>query len=453
MSGSIKNELQISVAGIRGIYPDYLTSEIVFNFGVVFGSYVKTKKVLVCCDTRPSSKSLRDSAITGLLCTGKDVVDIGIAPTPEMGYIIERLEKDNATGIVITASHNPQEYNGIKFFSEKGTFINASEMEKLLDIYYKKAFTISKEPGYLYLTQYTDRYFDGIYRTVDTERIKKRNFKVVVDVCQGVGAFRTEKFLRGMGCEVIMINKEPSGIFAHNPEPLPENLKTLSELTVKEKADIGFAQDPDGDRLAFVCENGHIPGEELVVVLAVRDVLEYHKKGEVVVNLSTTSLVDDIVRTTGVSLHRTRIGEINVVEKMKETGAVIGGEGNGGVIFPDVHYGRDSFVGMALILEYLSYREKNISTIINEMPKYFMLKKKINISDKKKSVEILEKVKKELSGKETLNLEDGIKIIRNNGWIHIRPSGTEPVIRLYVEAKSRDIAEKYLSEFISMVGQ
>ncbi|MDD3725865.1 MAG: phosphoglucosamine mutase [Candidatus Ratteibacteria bacterium] len=447
----IKNELHISVAGIRGIYPEFLTSEIVFNFGVVFGSYIKTKKIFVCCDTRTSSLSLKDSIITGLLCTGKDVVDLGIAPTPEMGYIIEKVETGNAAGAVITGSHNPQEYNGIKFFSERGTFLNATEMQKLLDIYYKRSFTVSKEPGYLYSGKYTERYFNGIFRTVDVERIKKRKFKVVVDVCQGVGAVRTENFLKEMGCEVIVINKEPHGIFSHNPEPLSENLTALSETVIREKANIGFAQDTDCDRLSFTCENGHIPGEELVVALTTRDILEYHKKGDIVVNLSTTSLIEDIAKNAGVYVYRTKIGEINVVEKMKELGAVIGGEGNGGVIFPDVHYGRDSFIGMALILEYMAYREREISEIIEEMPVYVLLKRKVEVSDKRMAAEIVEKIKKAASEKEQMNLEDGIKIIRQDGWVHIRPSGTEPIVRIYVEGKSKEIAEKYLSEFISLI--
>lgn len=450
MSNRIKNELQISVAGIRGIYPDFLTSEIVFNFGVVFGSYIKAKKVLVCCDTRRSGKSLKDSVITGLLCTGKDVVDLGIAPTPEMGYIIEKIENE-AGGIVITASHNPDNYNGIKFFSEKGIFLNSDEMQKLLDIYYRKAFTVAKEPGNLYSGEYTERYFNDIYSRVNVDKIKKRKFKVVVDVCQGVGALRTEEFLEGLGCEVTVLNREPLGIFAHNPEPLPENLASLSEAVVTKSADIGFAQDPDCDRLSFVCENGYIPGEELVVVLAARDILEYHRKGNIVVNLSTTTLIEDIGREAGVSVYRTKIGEINVVEKMKEINAVIGGEGNGGIIFPDVHYGRDSFVGMALILEYLAYREKTISEVIKEMPGYFILKKKIEIEDKFKAEKIIEKVKQLISGKELVNLEDGVKIIRKDGWIHIRPSGTEPVIRIYVEGKTKTIAEEYLSEFIHLI--
>jgi phosphomannomutase len=445
----MKNKLQISVSGIRGIYPEFLTSDVVFTFGVVFGSYVKTKRVFVCRDTRASGDSLKGSMITGLLCTGKDVVDLGVTPTPEIGYIIEKIEP--SSGAVITASHNPQDYNGIKFFSDKGVILNAEEGRKLLDIYHKRSLTVAKNPGFVSFEDYTEQYFNGIYHTIDLERIRKRRFRVVVDVCQGVGALLSKKFLEGMGCDVTVINAEPAGIFSHNPEPLPENLKDLSRRVVEERADIGFAQDPDCDRLAFVCENGRIPGEELTLVLSMKNVLERDTdKRPVVVNLSTTALVEEIAEDFGVHVYRTKIGEVNVVEKMKEVGAAIGGEGNGGVIFPAVHYGRDSFVGMSLILEHLAKKGKTLSEITKQMPEYFMLKKKIRISEEQKNT-ILEDIKRRYSAEEEVNLEDGVKIIRKEGWIHIRPSGTEPLIRFYVEGKNREIAERYLSEFTALL--
>ncbi len=443
----MENRLQVSVSGIRGIYPETLTSDVVFTFGVAFGSYVKTKRVFVCRDTRVSGDSLKNSMITGLLCTGKDVVDLGIAPTPEIGYIIEKIEP--SSGVVITASHNPQDYNGIKFFSDKGAVLNADEGKKLLDVYHKRFFIVSKTPGFISSADYTEQYFNAIYRTVDLERIRKRRFRVVVDVCQGVGSFFTERFLKEMGCDVIVMNKEPAGFFSHNPEPVPENLKDLAGKVVEEKADAGFAQDPDCDRLAFVCENGMIPGEELTLVLSIKNILEREGSNKpIVVNLSTTALVEEIAKGFGIDVCRTKIGEINVIEKMRENGSIIGGEGNGGVIFPAVHYGRDSFVGMALILEYLARTGKKVSELIGQMPKYFILKRKIRISEEQKNI-MLEDIKRRYSAEENVNLEDGVKIIRKNGWIHIRPSGTEPVIRLYVEGKNREIAERYLSEFTS----
>jgi phosphomannomutase len=446
----MKDKLQISVSGIRGIYPESLTSDVVFTFGVVFGSYVKTKKVFVSRDTRVSGDSLKNSMITGLLCTGKDVVDLGITPTPEMGYIIEKIEP--SSGVVITASHNPQEYNGIKFFSDKGVVLNAEEGKKLLDIYHKKSFTVVKNPGFVSSEDYTEQYFNSIYGTIDIERIRKKKFKVVVDVCQGVGALLSRRFLEGMGCEVAVINAEPQGIFSHNPEPLPENLKELSLKVVEEKADIGFAQDPDCDRLAFVCEDGTIPGEELTLVLGIKNILEKSTgKRPVVVNLSTTALVEEVTRRFSVDVYRTKIGEINVVEKMKEVGAVIGGEGNGGVIFPAVHYGRDSFVGMALILEYLAMTGKKVSDETEGLPEFFMFKKKVRISPEQKDY-LMEELKiKYSSTEENVSLEDGMKILRKDGWIHIRASGTEPIIRLYVEGKNREMAERYLAEFAALL--
>ncbi len=441
----MENKLQISVSGIRGIYPQSLTSDVVFTFGVVFGSYVNTKKVFVCRDTRASGDSLKNSMITGLLCTGRDVVDLGIAPTPEVGYIIEKIEP--ASGIVITASHNPQEYNGIKFFSDRGTFLNDIEGKRLLEIYRKKSFNVAKEPGSLSLKDYTESYFEGIYRAADVESIKRRKFRVVVDVCQGVGAFFSRRFLEGMGCDVIAINTEPPGVFSHCPEPLPENLGELSRAVTAEKADIGFAQDPDCDRLATVAEDGSIPGEEMTVALAVKNILE-KKRGPVVVNLSTTSLVDEIAQEFGAEVFRSRIGEVNVVEKMKENSAVVGGEGNGGVIFPDIHYGRDSFVGMSLILEYLARTGERFSEVAGKLPKFFMLKKKISVPEERKNRAMEELKLKCAKTSEKVNLEDGIKIIRPDGWIHIRPSGTEPVTRIYVEARSRETAERYMSEFM-----
>jgi phosphomannomutase len=440
----MEDKLQISVSGIRGVYPVSITSDVVFTFGVVFGSYAGTKKIFVCRDTRVSGDSLKNSMITGLLCTGKDVVDLGIAPTPEIGYIIEKLE--SSSGAVITASHNPQEYNGIKFFSDKGTFLNSSEGKKLLEIYHGKSFKIAKTPGFLSPADYTEKYFQGIYDAVDVEKIRKRKFRVVVDVCQGVGALLSKRFLENLGCEAIVINEGPPGIFSHPPEPLPENLAELSGRVPAENADIGFVQDPDCDRLSMVNEDGSIPGEEVTVALAIKSILE-KKKGPVAVNLSTTARIEEIAGEYGVDVYRSMVGEVNVVEKMKETGAVAGGEGNGGIILPDVHYGRDSFVGMALLLERLAKTGEKASEAAGGLPEYFMLKKKISVPEERKN-KGMEEIKAGCSATgEKVNLEDGIKIIRNDGWIHVRPSGTEPVMRIYAEAKTMDIADRYLSEF------
>ncbi|MGB9677404.1 MAG: phosphoglucosamine mutase, partial [Candidatus Ratteibacteria bacterium] len=288
------------------------------------------------------------------------------------------------------------------------------------------------------------RYYEEIYKNIIAEEVRGNNFKVVVDVCQGVGALYTKKFLEGLNCKVEIINEKPYGIFSHDPEPKKETLKQLSEYIKKKKADIGFAQDPDGDRLAIVDEKGNIIGEEMVLAICVKNILEKFKTS-IVVNLSTSMIIDKIAEKFGVKVYRTKIGEVNVVEKMKKVKSIIGGEGNGGVIYSHVHYGRDSFVGMSLILEYMAKKGKKISEIISELPSYYMKKEKYKV-DIPKMKKIMEKIKRRYQ-KEKIDFTDGVKIIRENGWIHIRPSGTEPVLRLIVESIDKKILNEYLEEF------
>jgi len=442
-----ENKLKISVAGIRGIYPDVLSPEFAFQSGLAFGTYLKEKKVFVGRDTRVSGEVLKSSLISGLLASGKDVIDLGIVPTPTVGFLIEKIEK--AGGVIITASHNPLPYNGIKFFSSKGCFLNEKEGKCFLNILKRENFKIFKEPGNLfYMHDGVEKHFSSIYKKIDIEKIKKRKFKIVVDCCQGVGAIFSEKFLKNLGCKVILINSKPLGKFSHNPEPLPENLIQLCKSVIEEKADIGFAQDPDGDRLAVVSEEGKPIGEELTIVLAIEQVLS-KKISPVVVNLSTTSLVEEISKKFNACVYRTKIGEINVVEKMKKVKSVIGGEGNGGVIWKESHYGRDSYVGMALILELLASKNIPISEIIKEYPDFYMEKKKLYFSEKEK-VEIFNKIKKYYKN-EKIDYTDGMKIIKDKGWIHIRFSGTEPLLRLFVEGKSKEISKLYMKEILSVI--
>lgn len=438
----MNDELKISVSGIRGKYPDSINPEIVYKFGLAYGKFLKEKKVYVGRDTRLSGEVLLYSLISSLLITGKDVFLTGISPTPLIEFIVEKDRK--AGGVIITASHNPSQYNGIKFLSSKGTFLNERENKKLMEIYKNEKFEIKEEPGKVFTCDKTTEFFEEIYKNVNKKEIEKSKFKVVIDVCQGVGALFTKSFLEGLGCDVKILNEKPYGVFSHDPEPKRETLKQLSFNVKKFMADIGFAQDPDGDRLAMVDEKGQIIGEEMVLALSVTNILE-KKKGPVVVNLSTSSIIDDIAGKFNAKVYRTKIGEVNVVEKMKRVKSVIGGEGNGGVIFPSVHYGRDSFVGMALILEYMATKGKKISEILKDFPEYFMVKKKIPISSKKIPV-LMEKLK-ETYRKERLNLLDGVKIIRKDGWIHIRASGTEPVLRLIIETKDREKLRLYLEEF------
>ncbi|HOK56500.1 MAG TPA: phosphoglucosamine mutase [bacterium] len=436
-------KLKISVAGIRGIYPSELTPEIAYKFGLAYGFYLKEKNIYIGTDTRISSEVLKYALISSLLAKGKNVIDLGIMPTPIIEFAVEKNKR--AGGVIVTASHNPFQYNGIKFLSTKGTFLNERENRKLLEIYKKTEISLSKKPGRIKTeTQIEDIYFQEIYNNVDIEKIKEKKLKIIVDVCQGVGAIFTKKFLENMNCTVEIINEKPYGIFVHDPEPKKETLKQLSKIVKEKNANIGFAQDPDGDRLAIVDEKGNIIGEEMVLAICVKNILE-KIKSPVVVNLSTSMVIDEIAEKFGVKVYRTKIGEVNVVEKMKKIKSLVGGEGNGGVIYSSVHYGRDSFVGMALILDYISRKEKKISEVVSEFPEYFMVKEKYKI-EPHKIKEILKKIKNKYS-KEKIDYLDGVKIVRKDGWIHIRPSGTEPILRLIIESKDRKILNEYLEEF------
>lgn len=441
--------LKISVSGIRGVYPSSLNPEVVYNFGLAYGNYLKENTVYVGRDTRISGETLKYAIISSLIATGKNIIDLDIAPTPFVEFFVEKDKK--AGGIIITASHNPFEYNGIKFLSPKGTFLNEKEGEKLLEIYKERKFVLSEIPGEVkFKIGLKDKYFEEIYKRVDILKIKGNNFKIIVDVCQGVGSLYTKEFLEGLNCKVEILNEKPLGIFSHDPEPNKKTLKQLSQYIKEKKADIGFAQDPDGDRLAIVDGKGNIIGEEMVLAICIKNVLEKIKT-PIVVNLSTSMVIDFIAKNFGVNVYRTKIGEVNVVEKMKKVKSLIGGEGNGGIIYAPVHYGRDSFVGMALILEYLAKEGKSLSEILSEFPQFFMKKEKYKV-EFSKIKKIMEKIKKKYKN-EKINLIDGIKIIRNDGWIHIRPSGTEPVLRLVVESRDEKILNKYLEEFESFIFQ
>ncbi|MCM8772842.1 MAG: phosphoglucosamine mutase [Candidatus Omnitrophica bacterium] len=440
-------ELKISVAGIRGIYPEVLRPDLVQKFAFAYGNFIKEKKIYVGRDTRISGNVLKLTVIASLLACGKNVVDLDIAPTPLVEYVVEKNKKSG--GIVITASHNPFQYNGIKFLSKRGTFLNEKEGQQLIEIYNKGNFLFSKRTGDILIEEnIVEKYFEEIYKNVDNENIKKSNFKIAVDVCQGVGALYTKRFLEKFNCKVEILNEKPYGFFSHDPEPKKETLKQLSQYIKEKNVDIGFAQDPDGDRLAIVDEKGNIIGEELVLAICLDNILEKIKT-PVVVNVSTSMIIDYIANKHGVKVYKTKIGEVNVVEKMRKVNSLIGGEGNGGVIYAPVHYGRDSFVGMALILEYMAKKEKKISEILSDFPIYYTKKEKFEIDSKKINI-IMKKLKLKYK-KEKIDFTDGMKIIRKNGWIHIRPSGTEPVLRLVVESTNEKILNEYFEEFNSFI--
>jgi len=431
----MNSELISTISGIRGIVGKTLTPEIALNAGKAFGLYVRGKKVIVGGDSRSSHMMLKSALIAGLVSSGCKVVDIGICPTPtiEMTIISERAYG----GVGITASHNPIQWNGLKFFNSRGEFLTQRQYERF------KAFLDAKDipcrtwNGLGSVTGDFSRieyHVDAVcaLKLLKLSSVKSRRFKVLIDAVNGGGSIAGPMLLEKLGCHVIRLNCTPDGHFPHPPEPVPANLEMLCEAVAKKQADIGFALDPDADRLAIVSEKGKPIGEEYTLALAAEYVLS-KRPGPMVINLSTSNLNRDICDRHKCRLYHSRVGEANVVEMMHKRKAVIGGEGNGGVILPDLHYGRDSLVGMALILQLMAQTGKPISELADNLGRYVIVKSKGNIN---KDFDVkLNRLQKKLS-EHKITTVDGVRVDFNNGWVHIRKSNTEPVYRLIAEAST-----------------
>lgn len=432
--------LKVSVSGVRGIVGKSLTPRVALEFGLAFGTFIKGTKVAIGRDTRTTGILLRNAVVCGLESCGCEVIDFGICPTPTVLLTARKLKCD---AIVITASHNPAEWNGLKFVKKDGTFLNKMEMKSLFNIYKNRVFNVPIE------CEETDRvarfdkaidfHIDTVIRNIDRHLIRRRAFRVACDFCNGTGAVITKKFLKKLGCRVYTINDKPDGRFAHDPEPVAENLSSLSKLVKRKRADFGLAQDPDADRLSLCDEKGNIIGEENTLSLAVKAIL-IRKKGRVVVNISTSKAIDKITEELGAELFRTPVGEINVVERMREVDAVIGGEGNGGIIYPKINLCRDSLVGSGIIMEYLARTKTTLSNLVSQIHQYKMVKGKFHCPTyKMKSV--IRRLKTQFRDKELI-LRDGIKILWPEGWVHVRASNTEPIVRIIAEAKTTVEARK-----------
>lgn len=411
------------------------------------------KKVIVGRDGRISGSIVSNLAIQTLLSLGIDVIDLDYSTTPtvEMAVMLEKA----GGGIIFTASHNPKEWNALKFLNEKGEFISAADGQAILDIgaSNKMEFVGVDQLGKLSSNQdYIATHIQHILALdlIDQSAIKARKFKVVADVINSTGAVALPPLFEALGCEFTLINKELTGEFAHNPEPLPKHLDQLSAAVKAEGADLGIAVDPDVDRLAFVCEDGSVFGEEYTLV-AIADYVLSKKPGNTVSNLSSTRALSDVTKNHGGQYFASAVGEVNVVNKMKAENAVIGGEGNGGVILPELHYGRDALVGIALMLNHLINQNKTMSALKSGYPSYDIIKNKIEI---KEGVEVKEMIStlKTAFKDERLNEEDGLKIDFKEGWVHLRESNTEPIIRVYAEASDADTAANLIGKVNSVLG-
>ncbi len=452
-----------SISGIRGTIGgkagDALTPIDIVKFTAAFATMLKQKihghkaKFVVGRDARISGEMVEQLVVATLTGMGVDVINAGLSTTPTVEIAVTETGADG--GIILTASHNPKQWNALKLLNEKGEFISAAEGERVLQIAESENIDFAEVDELGIITTddtLIDLHIEKILqlKLVDKELISKVGFKVAVDAVNSTGGIAIPKLLKALGVEeVIELYCEPNGHFPHNPEPLPENLTEISKVVVKEKAAIGFVVDPDVDRLAIVMENGEMFGEEYTLV-AIADYILENKSGNTDSNLSSTKALRDITEKAGGEYFASAVGEVNVVEKMKSVNAVIGGEGNGGVIYPESHYGRDALVGIALFLTLLAKRNLKTSELRKTYPDYFISKNKAELSTETDIPALMEKVKAHYQAFPVLTI-DGVKIEFPDGWVHLRPSNTEPILRIYAESTSMEQADKYAKEVIELV--
>jgi len=437
---------KLTVSGFRGIWGKDLNEQIAFEYALAFAKLIKkngAKKILVGRDARKTGPQMLGATKSALEKEGLEMEYAGIIPTPSILLLVKKLFYDG--GIIVTASHNPKEYNGFKFVANDGLFIEQEEINELERIredlnkngnkYLKNVDLESLELNNRN-EEFRKMHIDEILKNVDVGLIKSKKFKVALDPINGAGSIITQELLTDLGCSVYAINTEQNGEFSHEPEPLVKNLGQIGKATIESNSDVGFALDPDADRLVIVNEKGEILSEEYTLAFAVLNVLFTKKEStDIAVNMSTSRMCEDILKNYGKKVFRTKVGELNVVNKMLEINASISGEGNGGVIYPKIDKTRDSLVGIAFVLELLAKENKSVSSVVNSLPRYVMKKEKITFN--KKLDLLYEKLKKEFNDASSVNTLDGIRFDwADFSWIHIRPSNTEPKMWIISEAKN-----------------
>ncbi len=446
--------LMVSISGIRGIVGDGLTPEVIVEYTSAYADFIKQGKVIVGRDARITGDMVSRIVVGTLLAKGLDVVEIGIVPTPTVQFTVKSLEAQG--GIVITASHNPNEWNALKLLNSTGQFMSPEEHETLkrllsTETLYESWQKVGKHFEYF---EAIDKHIEAILKLqlINVDLIKSKKFKVLLDCVNGAGVYSVPKLLDKLGVEYIKLNCETSGIFPRLPEPIPENLTETMQAVKENNVDMGIVVDPDVDRLVLITEKGEPFVEENTITQVVQFILS-KTPGNVAVNLSTTRAVDDVAKEFGCKVFRSPVGEANVVQKMKEVNAVIGGEGSGGVIYPALHYGRDALVGIALTLQHLAEKNITLSELKAKLPEYFITKKKIELQSVEPDEVINNLIFKYRS--HSINTDDGLRIDFDDHWVHLRKSNTEPIIRIIVEAKNKAIAEslaeKYLKEIEELV--
>lgn len=449
-----------SISGIRGTIGgnvgNNLTPVDAVKFASAYGMFLKkanpAKKLKVCIgrDARISGSMIQNLVVNTLIGLGIDIVDLGLSTTPTVEVAVP-LEKADG-GIILTASHNPKQWNALKLLNEKGEFLNGTDGTQILEIAEAEAFDFADIDNLGTITEnsaYMDIHVDEVLNLplVDVEAVKQKKFKIVVDGVNSTGGIIIPKVLEQMGVEVIKLYCEPNGHFPHNPEPLKEHLTDICELVVKEKANFGVVVDPDVDRLAFISNDGEMFGEEYTLV-AIADYILQKTPGNTVSNMSSSRALRDITEKHNGSYQASAVGEVNVVELMKQTNAIIGGEGNGGIIYPEIHYGRDAVVGVALFLTYLANQEKTVAELKAGYPQYFMSKNKIELTPQINVDNVLKTIETKYST-ENITTIDGVKIDFPTQWVHLRKSNTEPIIRIYTEASTQTEADNLAKRFVN----
>jgi phosphomannomutase len=444
----------VSISGIRGIVGVSLTPDVIVNYISGYAEYCGRGTVVIGRDGRCTGESIAKIVASTLVQMGCNVVDIGVCPTPTVALAVE--QEHAAGGIIITASHNPMQWNGLKFLASTGLFLDASENRQFWTIAaqpQRQYVPWDKQGTYRYDPSYIEKHIDAILGlpAVHVDEIRKKKFKIVVDCVNAAGGVIVPELLRRFGCEIIEMGCDVSGVFSHMPEPIPENLTMLADRVVKEGAQLGIAVDPDVDRLVLINEKGEPFVEEYTVTSAVRFILEEEQKqgrtGQtVVVNLSTTRAVDDVAAQFGARVLRTAVGEINVASRMRDEHAVVGGEGSGGVIVPAVHLGRDAIVGIGVFLQLLTNFGGTASALKASMPQYHIVKNKIELGSLRPD-EILARLKAKYEHTEKISILDGLKIDFPTAWVHLRKSNTEPIIRIIAEARTTEEAAALVDRF------
>ena len=450
-----------SISGIRGIIGgevgDSLSPLDIVRFTASYATFIKkqggsSNTIIIGRDARISGEMV-SSIVTGtLMGCGFDVLDIGLSTTPTVEVAVQL--KQSAGGIIITASHNPKEWNALKLLNGKGEFLSAKDGEEILDLAENDNFTFTEVDdlgNYTFDDSFNDKHIEEVLKLklVDVDLVKSARFKVVVDAVNSTGGFMIPRLLEKMGVECVKLFCNPNGQFPHNPEPLPENLTEISKLVVEEKAHFGIVVDPDVDRLAMVCEDGSMFGEEYTLV-AVADFVLSKTPGNTVSNLSSTRALRDVTNIHNGQYQASAVGEVNVVEKMKACNAIIGGEGNGGIIYPALHYGRDALIGVALFLTQLAERKISTKTLRDSYPNYFISKNKIQLTSEIDVDAILSTLEEKYKDEQITTI-DGLKIDFKDGWVHLRKSNTEPIIRIYAESDAEEKAIAFAQKMIQEI--